>query len=137
MYAQTALWGSEEKSRICTTTVATKGIDFEFAWDLYDYKVGRHAAEKMWKRLSYEDQQVAIVAIPRYTAATFKDGRFPSRAHFSTWLNQRRFEDEEVPLAADPNPVISYHDMLNSGIPTHMYESVPQPNGKPKWRLKK
>lgn len=140
MYAQTAMWDTEEKSLTYTTTVAKKGqpaIDFELAWSLYDYKVGRHNAEKAWKRLSYEDQQLALVAIPRYVDATFKDGRFPSRAHFSTWLNQRRFEDEEVPVTAQENPTISYYDMLQSGIPTSMYEQVPQPNGrKPKWRLK-
>lgn len=145
MYAQTALWGSAGLSPTSTNTVANthreKGIDFSFAWDLYDYKVGRHAAEKMWKRLTYEEQQMAIGAIPRYVEATFKDGRFPSRAHFSTWLNQRRFEDEEAPVAPvaedAASPAISYYDMLKSGIPTSMYEAVPQPNGrKPLWRLK-
>lgn len=75
---------------------------FEKAWNLYQYKIGKEAAKKAWKKLSSADKEAAIKAIPSYVSNSSlpnyqpaKYERFkPMRANFSTWLNGRRWEDQ-------------------------------------------
>lgn len=115
----------------------TASIDFLHVWDLYDYKVGKTKAQKAWEMLDYEDQQLCLEVIPKYVSVTHKDGTFPSRAHLATYLNQRRFEDEELPVAPEQEPLLTYYEMLESGVPIRRFEAVPIPGkSKPMWRKK-
>ena len=43
--------------------------------------------------MSEADRAACLMAIPAYVKATNTDGTFPSRKHFSTYLNQRAWED--------------------------------------------
>lgn len=143
MYAQAVLWGSVDAAPTSTparkkSRSESKMIDFEHVWDLYDYKVGKHKARLAWEGMSYDDQQWALASIPPYVACTFKDGRYPSRAHLSTYLNQRRYEDEELPQVEEEEPLMTYYEMLNSGIPMTRFEKVDVPGkAKPMWRKRK
>lgn len=76
----------KEKSRV-------DKIIFEDFWNLYDYKKARPLCEKKWKKLSLEDQQNILIAIPAYKEST-PDKRF--RKHPFAYLNQRAWEDEII-----------------------------------------
>jgi len=113
---------------------------FNEAYDLYSYKVGRVKAEKAWKRLSVTDKSAAYRAIPAYVGCTMKPSEGTNkvlRAHFATWLNNRRWEDEDLPTSGDTGAKLYTHkEMLESGWPTTKFTVVPQPhNQKPKFRL--
>lgn len=69
--------------------------DFEAFWQAYRYAKSKKTARKAWQRLTQSDRQKAMDAVGKYVAKTYTDGRYPSRAHAATWLNQARWEDEE------------------------------------------
>lgn len=70
--------------------------DFTDWWDLYDHKCDRKKCEKKWGKLSQADKEKAMAHTERYVAATFTDGRFPSRRHPSTYLNNENWHDEAL-----------------------------------------
>lgn len=82
---------------------ATADPDFDRAWELYAYKVQKAAAQKAWaKAMKIADAQTVLDAIPAYVAST----RLPkeperrgvyNRAHFASWLNGERWNDEVEP----------------------------------------
>jgi hypothetical protein len=81
---------------------STEG-SFDTFWKIYPRKVAKVEAEKSWKKLRYEDKARAISSLPNHIAewADRGDPRFVP--HASTWLNQRRFEDElEIALEIKP-----------------------------------
>lgn len=69
---------------------------FDSWYKSYPHKIARAAAEKAWAKLSTNDQQAAIQALPRHIAYWQAglpfDGYTPP--HPATWLNGRRWEDE-------------------------------------------
>ena len=67
---------------------------FDQFWKLYPRKVARFAAEKEWKRLKEDEKRAAIEALPIHAQgwADRDDKQFIP--HASTWLHQRRWEDE-------------------------------------------
>lgn len=67
--------------------------EFEVFWEAYDYKVGREAAHKAWKRMHPTERESARKQAPLYAAAT-PDKKY--RKHPATWLNGRCWEDEIV-----------------------------------------
>lgn len=109
------------------------------AYNLYSYKVGRVQAERAWNRLSDRDKVSAYRAIPAYTKCTMKPSEGAKkvlRAHFATWINGRRWEDEDLPTVGDTGAKLYTHDeMLNSGWPTSKFTVIRTPNGLPKFRL--
>lgn len=68
---------------------------FNDAWEAYQHKVGRKAAETAWKRLKQHERESAYTKIPLYVQS-LSDRKF--QAHLSTWLNGRRWEDEYSPI---------------------------------------
>lgn len=70
---------------------------FDEAWDRYAYKTGKKAAQRAWKRLSMADRRAAWTAMPAYLSRTDPAGLGGKtiRAHMSSWINGRRWEDEE------------------------------------------
>lgn len=67
---------------------------FESFWAAYPRKVGKHMAAKAFEKLSGDDQQLAIADVQRRTKRNWWSSTPKLIAHASTYLNQRRFEDE-------------------------------------------
>ena len=67
---------------------------FELFWkDKVKNKKGKESALKAWKRLSIEEQRLAYKMIGYYYKSV-SDSRY--YAHVSTWLNGKRFNDEDI-----------------------------------------
>ena len=90
----------EEKRRSKPLTPSPDGFG-EF-WEAYPRKVGKGEAEKQWRKAKGIDLQAVLKAIERArgTEQWQKDGG-QFIPHPSTWLSQRRWEDE--PVASAPN----------------------------------
>lgn len=77
-------------------------------WDLYGYKLDRVRCERMWSKMSQQDKEKAMQHTERYVAATFTDGRFPSRRHPGTYLYNANWNDEplirSLPPARETSP---------------------------------
>jgi len=72
---------------------------------LYPRKVGRPKAAQSFGRLTETDQRAAITAIPKFAASWNWRMEPDFIPHPTTWLNQRRWEDEpppEHPIAPPP-----------------------------------
>ena len=80
---------------------------FEFFWQLYPRKTSRQTAVRAWDKLKPDLELCRIMK-----AALKRAVRSPEWAeqggqyipHFSTWLNQRRWEDEDVDLSLLSQP---------------------------------
>ena len=68
-------------------------VDFSRFWNEYPRKVAKQAALVAWRRLRPSPSlQVQIYDALDWQRASWKEDRFIP--HASTWLNQRRWEDE-------------------------------------------
>lgn len=70
-------------------------ISFDQFYKAYPRKVGRYAAEKSFKRLAEKEKTLAIEGLSNYIK--FWEGNKTEKQfipHPSTWLNQKRWEDE-------------------------------------------
>lgn len=70
---------------------------FDVFWNLYKYKRGKAPALKAWNKLKDSDKAAAIEAVPNYLAyLDYKraTGREQEQMHASTYLNQKRWEDD-------------------------------------------
>lgn len=84
--------------------------DFELVWGLFPRKTAKAVARKAWRKLSpnaYTVQKMIDalawqVSQPQWT----KDGG-QYIPHFSTWLNQERWEDEPVTVSEGRNDRLS------------------------------
>lgn len=92
------------------SAAAIKGTpSFESFWRAYPLHRGKLEAERAWKRLTAEQKQLAIAALPAYTADCQQHGI--AYKYAQGWLNGHRWEDnlsEEVAVkkadAAMPQP---------------------------------
>lgn len=89
--------GKERKE--CTHASRDGFVEF---WEAYPRKVGKGEAEKQWRKAKGIDLQAVLKAIERArgTEQWQKDGG-QFIPHPSTWLSQRRWEDD--PVASAPN----------------------------------
>lgn len=70
---------------------------FEEFWSIYPAKVGKGAAWKAWQKAGPHDFEVLADSIARWKATDrWKRGYIPNP---STWINQRRWEDEPESLS--------------------------------------
>ena len=70
-------------------------MSFDKFYTLYPRKQGRRAAEKSWQRLSSQEQQDALEALPNHIEYwKLKQTEKDFIPHPATWLNQGRWEDE-------------------------------------------
>lgn len=67
-------------------------LSFESLWELYDNKHAKADAIKSFKKLNEADIIKCFVAIPHYDKYLAKSQ--VAKAHLSTFINKRRFEDE-------------------------------------------
>jgi hypothetical protein len=68
--------------------------DFAFAWAAYPRKTGKGAAEKAWEKAKPPLQAVLDAIAWQKNQPGWKKDRGQFVPHMSTWLNQRRWEDE-------------------------------------------
>ncbi|MCM1577093.1 MAG: hypothetical protein NC035_08980 [Bacteroides sp.] len=80
--------------------------DFENFWEIYDKKVGRKSAERMWGKLNKSQKVKIFEKLPAYIAAT-PDKQY--RMNPSTFINpaNERWEDELNPSQS--------HERYNAG----------------------
>lgn len=73
--------------------VPPRGDEFAVFWSAYPRREGKGAAQKAWGKLDDEQKRAALAALPAHAErwATSERQYIP---HPSTWLNQRRWEDE-------------------------------------------
>jgi hypothetical protein len=89
-------------------------MTFEAFYFMYPRKIGKRAAEKSWNRLTKDEQQEALAALPNHLAYwKFKQTEKDYICHPATWLNQGRWEDElEFEKAKKPElPWYSTNDL--------------------------
>jgi hypothetical protein len=67
-------------------------LDFENFWNIYNNKVKKFEAEKSYNKLKEPDKIRCFLAIKGYEKYLAKTG--VAKAHLSTFINQRYFEDE-------------------------------------------
>ena len=73
--------------------ISQKQTSFNEFWNLYEKKVARLAAERAWLKLSFREIEKVFDVVRNYVLST-PDEKF--RCHASTWLNQKRFNDEII-----------------------------------------
>lgn len=70
-------------------------------WAVYPRRVARAAAELAWPKLKPDERQAALEAIREQIRwPCFADAPEDKQPHASTWLNNRRWEDEPPQLRA-------------------------------------
>jgi hypothetical protein len=82
-------------------------IEFDVFWNLYDKKVSKQKVEQKWAKLKDIDRERIIETLPAFIAG-IKDKQY--QPHPDTYLNNRRWEDEETPKIPYINDGINHHD---------------------------
>ena len=70
---------------------------FNHFWSLYPRKVAKVAAERSWKRLSVKNIE-SIFNVLHEHLIRWKYKEIQYVPHASTWINQKRWEDELDPI---------------------------------------
>lgn len=97
---------------------------FSDFWDLYDYKKNKDTSRKSWKKLTDLEKMRTIETIPQYLVYLAKNNH--PQCHASTWLNQKRWEDDnsiKLNGTAQPNllpPTLT----TTTKLTTHSAEQV-------------
>lgn len=78
---------------------------FDKCWNKYGREGARNEAAKAWLKLEESDKPKMYQAVVKYLEQLQQSG--VTKAHFSTWLNQRRFESFEVTEAAKKPTVVN------------------------------
>lgn len=74
-----------------------KEISFEDFYNLYPRKISRSNAEKSFKKLNKKDKSLAYDGIIKYNRFWEENKTEPQYIPYpSTWLNQKRWEDELI-----------------------------------------
>lgn len=76
-----------------TIEVSDFDLSFENIWKHYNLKVKRDNSEKAWNKLSDQDKIKCFLRLKKYNANLATNGQ--SKAHLVTWINQKRFNDED------------------------------------------
>ena len=82
-------------------TNATQLTEFERWWEIYDYRKARTVAERAWLKIDTSLYSEILEHSEQLVKVTHKDGTFPSRPYPATYLNQRRWEDEIIPVETE------------------------------------
>jgi len=88
-------------------------IEFEKFWNYYGYKVSRKKCFALWKKISTADKNLIREHLPKYIKSTFTDGRYPSRKHPSTYLNNESWNDEIISSTKEADNFISKPSLVN------------------------
>ena len=75
---------------------------FDKCWHKYGKEGARNEAAKAWLKLEESDKATIYQAVVKYLEQLQHSG--VTKAHFSTWLNQRRFESFEPDMHEKKQP---------------------------------
>ena len=89
--------------------------DFSEFWEAYGYRRNKQQAAVAWAKIDPNLYPTIIKAAQRCKAEMDASGSI--RAHASTWLNQRRWEDEDAPSAGS-DPVKEAEHLRNMPLGT-------------------
>jgi hypothetical protein len=94
---------------------------FDAFWSDVPHKIGKEQARKAWKRLSPPDRQEAQKHVKAFYAWFFKTFPTASPLHPSTYLNNKRWQDEALrPALRSSEPVdraAYWAKQINAGKP--------------------
>jgi hypothetical protein len=76
-----------------TIEVSDFDLSFENIWKQYNLKVKRDNSEKAWNKLSDQEKIKCFLRLKKYNANLATNGQ--AKAHLVTWINQKRFNDED------------------------------------------
>jgi len=82
----------EENKSVSNDTQKVFPDIFDFFWENYNYKKGKEAAKRAWKRLSAEEKELAINAIEEYKRDCKRNQRHMK--HSATYINQKTWNDD-------------------------------------------
>lgn len=86
----------EPKVRVFKNKEEGYSVEFENFWTIYPEKIGKGKAYDSWKKLSTDEQEKSVVQIK----LQIESNHFRNKSgidyipHPTTWLNQKRWEDE-------------------------------------------
>ena len=86
------VWMKELKQNF-EITIGDPDLSFDAFMEAYGYKVKRVMAERAWKKLNKADHIKAFLGLKGYNNHLKRNNGI-AKAHPSTYLNQRYFEDE-------------------------------------------
>lgn len=89
--------------------------DFEAFWKSYPRKVGKHLASKVWKGIKGDEflfQKIMQAVSSQRRSTDWQRDNGVYIPHASTWLNQRRWDDEVSPTGETMRQIES-QDPLN------------------------
>lgn len=97
--ADSPLDGAKDKDKVKDKDEDKTNKDsFDEFWNLWPNKTGKKPAQDKWIRLSREEQEAALKAVPVHISARAKmqaAGKFvPEWRHPKTWITQRGWEDQ-------------------------------------------
>lgn len=69
-------------------------LSFEDAWILYQKKGTKQTAKKAFDKLRQDEKELILIHIPKYIDCHEKANKTEFIPHFSTYLNQKRWNDE-------------------------------------------
>jgi hypothetical protein len=67
---------------------------FDYFWELYKKKGVKETAKKAFKKLNDSEKELLVTFIPKYIEHHTKADKIDFLPHFSTFLNQKRWNDE-------------------------------------------
>lgn len=68
-------------------------LSFKAFWKRYDLKVKKDNSEKAWNKLSDQDKIKCHLRLKKYNQNLLHTGQ--AKAHLVTWINQKRYNDED------------------------------------------
>lgn len=83
-------------------------------WDSVPKKIGKHAARSAFNKLKPWDRRPAVDSVKPFYEWWRKENPQATWLHPSTYLNQRRWEDEEWQEAAAKQKAAQEHDPLEA-----------------------
>jgi len=84
------------------------GIDFELFWNIYPRRTDKTKAKAAWLRLKPDDSLLTKISSnisARISAGEWAEGRINFIPHPTTYLNNKRWEDEVISLSPKYEPV--------------------------------
>jgi len=84
-------------------------FDFEQFWNIYDKKVSRQKAQKLFDKLSTKDREQIFATLPAYIAST-PEKKF--RKDPATYLRNRAWEDEIISAITEKKPELLKIDVV-------------------------
>lgn len=78
-----------------TISINNKGIyEFQHFWDLYKRKGTKATAEKAFNKLRNDEKELLLTFIPKYVKNHEDAAKMEFIPHFTTFINQKRWNDE-------------------------------------------